>query len=226
MSKADEFPPPTASPGPVTAADVTLAARLAVAALRPAPPEAWDRQAGPLEWDCWETGQHLLHCHVVYATQLTPADPPQDGMLPLVRSAARPGAPRPALQADRSAGPAGLLRVLDSAAGLLAAVVRVTPPEVRAFHPYGVSDAEGFAAMGVVETLAHTWDLTQGLGLAWDPPADLCARVLARLFPGAPGPAEAAAGPWAVLLWATGRGDLPGRDRAPADWRWDPTPRP
>ena len=39
--------------------------------------------------------------------------------------------------------------------------------------------------MGVVETLVHMHDVTQGLGLAWNP-ADLCTRVLARLFPHIP----------------------------------------
>lgn len=40
----------------------------------------------------------------------------------------------------------------------------------------------------------------------WNPPADLCTRVLARLFPHAP----ATTSPWPTLLRATGRGDLPG----------------
>jgi hypothetical protein len=74
--------------------------------------------------------------------------------------------------------------------------VRTTPPQVRAYHVFGTSEAEGFAAMGIVETLLHTHDLAQGLGLAWSPPADLCSRVLARLFPNAPGSTD----PWPTLL--------------------------
>jgi hypothetical protein len=66
----------------------------------------------------------------------------------------------------------------------------------------------------------HTHDLAEGLGLAWHPPADLCARVLARLFPGAPRD-EA---PWPTLLWATGRAELPGRPRL-TTWRWYGEPR-
>jgi hypothetical protein len=75
--------------------------------------------------------------------------------------------------------------------------------------------------MGVTETLVHGHDAAQGLGVPWEPPADLCARVLSRLFPGAPADAP----PWAVLLWATGRGDLPGRPRL-GEWRWYAEPRP
>lgn len=50
----------------------------------------------------------------------------------------------------------------------------------------------------------------------------VCARVLARLFPNTP--AELAdLDPWTVLLWATGRLDLPGHPR-PEKWRWRGAP--
>jgi hypothetical protein len=75
--------------------------------------------------------------------------------------------------------------------------------------------------MGVTETLLHGHDAAQGLGVPWDPPADLCARVLSRLFPGAPADAP----PWVALLWSSGRADLPDRPR-PGEWRWHSEPRP
>ncbi|SDZ12419.1 hypothetical protein SAMN05216215_104761 [Saccharopolyspora shandongensis] len=87
--------------------------------------------------------------------------------------------------------------MLEASGALLVAMVRTTPPQVRACHVFGISDAEGFAAMGIVETLVHTHDLAQGLGLAWNPPADLCSRVLVRLFPNAPVFTD----PWPTLLW-------------------------
>ena len=62
--------------------------------------------------------------------------------------------------------------------------------------------------MGVAETLLHTHDITLGLGVPWQPPQRLSALVLRRLFPDAP----AGAAP-EVLLWMTGRGELPGRAR-------------
>jgi hypothetical protein len=74
--------------------------------------------------------------------------------------------------------------------------------------------------MGIVETLVHAHDLAEGLGLAWDPPGDLCSRVLARLFPDAPGSTD----PWPTLLWATGRAELPGHARR-TTWRWYGEPR-
>ena len=76
--------------------------------------------------------------------------------------------------------------------------------------------AAGFAAMGIAEALVHTYDITQGLGVAWLPPDSLSQLVLARLLPDSPpGPATQ------ILLWATGRTDLEGHP--PVDeWVWRP----
>jgi hypothetical protein len=186
-----------------------------------APAAAWENKAGSLEWDCWETIEHLCDDLFAYAARMGPASPPLDGRVPFACESRRPGGPGNTIYVDRAAGPPGLLQALEACGGLLAAMVRTTSPQVRAFHVHGVSDAEGFAAMGVAETLVHTHDVARGLGLAWNPPADLCARVLARLFPHAP----AAASPWPALLWATGRGDLPGLSRL-TGWRWYAAPRP
>lgn len=216
MSRSAEKVP---SPSPVTADDLDLAVQLAVKALREAPPAAWDGKAGSLEWDCWETVEHLSDDLFAYAVQLGPREPPLEGDVPFVWESRRPGGPANAIHADRAAGPAGLLQVLEASGALLVAMVRTTPSQVRAYHPSGVSDPEGFAAMGIVETLVHTHDLAQGLGLAWSPPADVCARVLARLFPEAPTSTE----PWPTLMWATGRAGLP-RHPGRTVWRWDARP--
>ncbi|MET8571645.1 maleylpyruvate isomerase N-terminal domain-containing protein [Streptomyces sp. NPDC004783] len=206
---------------PVTPDDLDLAVRLAVTLLREAPPAAWEARAGSLEWDCWETVEHLADDLFAYAAQLGPSTPPSDGEVPFVWESRRAGGPANAVHADRAAGPAGLLQVLEACGAMLVAMVRTKPPGTRAHHVFGASDPEGFAAMGIVETLVHTHDLADGLGLTWTPPADLCARVLARLFPGAPD----STAPWPTLLWATGRAELPGHPRR-VTWRWDGTPRP
>ncbi|MER8187071.1 maleylpyruvate isomerase N-terminal domain-containing protein [Kitasatospora sp. NPDC094015] len=207
-------------PGPVTATDVEFSVALALETLGRAGSADWSVPAGPLEWDCWETTEHLADDLFCYAAQLTTAQSQLDGHVPFELTSRRPGGPRNAIAADRTRGTAALLRVLDAGGGLLAAVVRATPAERRAWHPYGESDPEGFAAMGVVEVLVHLDDLALGLGLSWTAPADLCARVLARLFPDAPTGTD----PWPTLRWATGRGDLPGHPR-PTSWRWDGRPR-
>jgi hypothetical protein len=85
-----------------------------------------------------------------------------------------------------------------------------------------MADPEGFAAMACVEALVHGHDVAQGLGLALDPPREVCARVLARMFPHAV-PAVADLDPWTVLLWATGRTALRGRPQV-EDWSWHGAP--
>jgi hypothetical protein len=205
----------------VTAEDVHEAVRLAVAALREGAESDWSVKAGPLEWDCWDTVEHLADDLLTYATQLTPDNPPSDDGIPFRYAPRRDGGPFNAVFADRDAGPAGLLRVLEACGALLVAMVRTAPPGLRAWHPYGVADPCGFAAMGVVETLVHVYDVAEGIGVSWKPPEDLCGRALARLFPDV----RADAAPWQTLLWATGRTDLPGLPRR-TSWRWYGEPAP
>ncbi|WP_328917375.1 MULTISPECIES: maleylpyruvate isomerase N-terminal domain-containing protein [unclassified Streptomyces] len=211
---------PDRTSAPVTADDVRLAVRLCVDALRGAPADAWERPAGTLTWTCWRTAEHLADDLFAYAAQLGPEEPPLTTEVPFSWERRDPGGPANVIYADRTAGPDGLLQVLEASGALLTAMVRTTPPEVRAHHGFGVSDPEGFAAMGVVETLVHAHDLASGLGLPWEPPTDLCARALHRLFPDAPTDTT----PWPTLLWATGRGELPGCPRL-TTWRWHGAPR-
>jgi hypothetical protein len=208
------------SSGPVTAGDVQHAVRLAVTTLRGADAPDWSAKAGSLEWDCWETVEHLADDLFSYAVQLGPEKPPLDTHVPFAWSRKKPDGPPNAIFADRDAGPAGLLQVLEASGALLTAIVRTTPPTVRSHHVFGAADPEGFAAMGIVETLVHTHDIAMGLGIGWTPPVDLCDRVLARLFPDAPTDTDR----WPTLLWATGRAELPGRPRL-TKWRWYGTPR-
>ncbi|MGW7200080.1 VOC family protein [Streptomyces chryseus] len=204
---------------PVTADDVTTAVRLAVDALGEIPADDWTTPAGSLEWTRWETAEHMSDDLFSYAARMGPREPSLDGGMPYRVSSARAGGPATAIFAAREAGPRGLLRTLEASGALLAAMVRTASPDLRCHHAYGISDPEGFAAMGVVETLVHTHDVAQGLSRSWTPPADLCDRALARLFPEAPADEDR----WAVLLWATGRAELPGRGRV-AQWKWHSAP--
>ncbi|MFI2259303.1 hypothetical protein OHU45_01195 [Streptomyces tubercidicus] len=199
----------------VTATDVEYAVRLAVRTLHGAEAPDWDAKAGSLEWDCWETVEHLADDLFSYAAQLGPERPPLDTHVPFVWSRKKPGGPANVIFADRDGGTAGLLQVLEAGGALLTAMVRTTPPTVRAHHVFGAADPEGFAAMGIVETLVHMHDIAEGLGIGWTPDAGLCHRVLTRLFPHAPTDTER----WPTLLWATGRTEIPGRSRLP-QWRW------
>ncbi|WP_329048513.1 hypothetical protein OG738_38770 [Amycolatopsis sp. NBC_01488] len=204
---------------PITAADVERTVRTTTATLAEALDADWDAPAGPMDWTCWETVEHIADNFFFHAAQLGPRAAATDRPVPFAWARHREGGPGLVIFADRAAGPAGLLRVVEACGALLVAMVRTTPPEVRAFHDEGVFGTEGFAAMTVGETLVHMDDVAAGLGLSWTPPADLCTRVLARFFPGAPADTD----PWATLRWATGRGELPGRPRV-TRWRWGVQP--
>jgi len=174
-------------------------------ALGPALDADWSVLATDLEWSCWKTGVHIADALVFYASQII--DQPAEGYVPFEVT-----------MAD-GAKPDGLLRTIAVCGAILQRTVAAARPGDRGYHVYGTSDAEGFAAMGVVETLVHTYDIATALGLDWGPPAEMCAPVLARLFPDAP-PGD----PVAVLLWCTGRTVLDDHPRL-AEWRWDGTVR-
>jgi hypothetical protein len=183
----------------VTGADLLEAADEMTRALLPHRERDWSVPAGTLTWSCWTTAAHVAHDLLAYAGQVTGR--PDDAYLPYD------------LRVRPTASPAQTLAVVRACAGLLAVAVDTTAPDARAWH-YGPCDPVGFAAMGVAETLLHTHDITLGLGVPWQPPQRLSVLVLRRLFPDAPGgPAPD------VLLWMTGRGELPGRARR-TSWSW------
>lgn len=199
---------------PVSADDVLAVVASAVTALRSGTDRDWWAPAGDLEWSCWETVEHVADDLVFYGAQL--GAPGYHDYLPLEAATRTPGSAVNSIRSEPAAGPDGLLAVLTASGALLAAMVRVTPPDVTGHHTCGPADAEASAAMGVLETLVHTRDVAQGLDVPWSPDPDLCARVLDRLFPDV----EPATDPWATLLWACGRIALPDRPRR-EKWRWD-----
>ena len=121
-------------------------------------------------------------------------------------------------------GPSQLVDALRSGAAVLAAAVAAADADDRAWHPFGIADRCGFAAMGCDELLVHGFDLAGGLGhqgaaLLYEPPNELTERVVRRLFPWSPDDEES----WATLLWANGRAAL--GDRPPeTKWLWQCAP--
>lgn len=194
--------------------DATVAA--AVAALLGAVDLDWDVPATGLTWTCRSTLEHVADDLFAYAGQIATAVPEVETYVPFAFHADREDEAQTAIRAQRDRGNAGVVQVLDACGGMLSALARTRSADVRGWHPYGVSDPDGFAAMGTVEVLVHLYDVAAPLGLAWDPDPDVVRRTLHRLFPDAPrDPA-----PWPTLLWATGRGRLDGRGRL-TQWRWD-----
>ncbi|MFD5595993.1 GNAT family N-acetyltransferase [Streptomyces griseorubiginosus] len=183
---------------------VTEAVAGAVAVLRTVTDRDWTAvKPTGMEWTVHETVFHVCGCLIAYAGNL--AGGAQDDYVPFD------------ITLDEGTDNTGLLHVMETGGALLAAAVRTAPREARAFHPapFRSANREGFAAMGVAEVLLHTYDVARGLDLAYEPAAHLPEYVLTRIFPEVqPGPE-----PWRTLLWATGRGDLPGRARR-TEWRW------
>ena len=161
-----------------------------LAVLTPHDEVDWRVLAGGLDWDCWETAAHVAHDLLAYAGQV--AAHATDGYLPF------------GLVIAPEASPHQVLQIVQACGRLLSDAVTNASSGPVAWH-WGISDASGFAAMGTAETLVHTYDITQGLGVAWLPPDSLSQLVVARLLPDAPpGP------PTEILLSATGRTDLEG----------------
>lgn len=213
--------PVTPQARPVTREDVEQAVTLALAAMRSADKPDWHARAGAPEWDCWETVEHMSDDLFAYAAQLGPKDPPLAEPVPFVCVPRRPGGPACAIYADPEAGPDGLMQVFEAAGALLAAMLAAAPEFPEPPRPFGVADPTCFAAaVGVAEVLLHTYDVAQGIKVEWAPPAGLCSRVLTRLFPDAPADSD----PWETLLWATGRGEVAGRDPV-TSWQWHIGPR-
>ena len=197
---------PSWDASPVVPADIHLAVATCRETLLPAADRDWSGPAGSLDWDCRATLDHIGDAIAYYVSQLAACSPTQ-------RRRFRNGDPGADIET--------LLDEIDSLAHVLSVVAGATPPAARAYHRMGMADAEGFVAMGCLETLVHTWDIAQGLGLDMSPPADLSAKLLNRLFPWAPTGHDA----WPTLLHCAGRaalGDLPHQH---VFWGWHAAPR-
>jgi hypothetical protein len=187
---------------PVTHSDVHTVAEVVVGALRPATDRDWMVPAGTLEWTCWDTAEHIASVGLVYAAQLA-----------IRKQEQRYARLYPRLFPEPA--PAEVCESIEAAYRLLAYTVQGTGPDVRAYHPTGSADAEGFAALACMEALVHCYDITSGLGVAFEPPRAVCERVMARTFPDVePAGDDQLAG----LLWATGRVAPPGQGPV-TEWR-------
>ncbi len=156
-----------ASTPPVTAADVDLAVVLAADALNGALERDWRVPAGDLEWDCRETVEHMADDLFAYAGQLGPRRPPLDTYVPFAWQR-RHGGPALTIFTESGTENAGLVQVFEACGAFLSSLVTTAAPDTRAWHPMGMGDAEGFAAMGVVEVLVHMRDVAAGLGIDLD----------------------------------------------------------
>ena len=189
----------------VSPKDVRAAAAACREALSDVVDLDWSGRAGELDWSCRQTLEHIPSSQIFYASHLAFA---AKEMLPRARGG------------EDQLTVAELLLSVEVNAAILEHVLHAAPASARAYHPAGMADPSGFAAMGCDEILIHTRDIAAGFGIDFKPPVDLCGRVLARLFPWAP----TDVGHWQSLLWANGRIELPVVGRQDENWRWHCAP--
>lgn len=185
------------------------------------PDDSWDEFAHNLTWTRRETIGHLCDDLVFYAMQIAGNQPPQTSYVEFIEPPAwREGGPQSVLYPDPDAGTPGVVSCLDAAGGVLSAVVATVPASRRGFHPDGISDASGFAAMGIAEAVLHGYDILATRADSGEvntggyaPDGAVVARVLDRIFPDVTRTAD----PWNDLLRATGRH----AESTTTDWRWN-----
>jgi uncharacterized protein (TIGR03083 family) len=190
----------------VDARDVVATGDYTLGFLTPLASRDWSAPVPDLEWNCELTLRHMIFGQSFYAAHLA------------TRS------PRP-LQSSRdvTAGLSieALLDILGAQVSILAAVIRDAPPGARSWHISGMTDAGGYSAMSCDELLVHSWDLARGFDEPFVLPEELCARIVARLFPMW---APIAAEPRDAFLWCNGRVALPDRPRQDGNWGWWSSP--
>jgi hypothetical protein len=184
--------------------DVREAVEAAVSFLRPHAGRDWSVPVPELDFTVASVVAHAGEGPLWYSVDLTggPENNPTFGLK---------------IRADAEPGP--LINCLNTAARVCAATVDIMPGTARGFHPMGIADPSGFAAMACDEILVHTHDAGTGLGKEFRPDPGLVRRLLERLFPWHDPGTDA----WSTLLWANGRVDLPGAPQR-RRWRWHCAP--
>jgi hypothetical protein len=155
----------------------------------------WSVPAGTLEWSCLYTADHTVDCVFSYALFL--ASRKQDRYPAFGELHALPGATA-----------ADVLEGLRAVTNLLSATIAAAGHDVRAVLYRGINRGpEDFAARGGLELILHAHDVCSGLGLAFDPPQDLCRRLFdhTRDWPGHAATVEPTDDAWSDLLRRSGR---------------------
>ncbi|MCP3799452.1 maleylpyruvate isomerase N-terminal domain-containing protein [Allokutzneria sp. A3M-2-11 16] len=184
----------------MTPDDLRAALAACVTGLNSVADQDWSRPAAGLDWTCLHTAEHLADDLLYYATSLAARATEQLKIWGKV---------------EEGATNAQVIEVIRATGELFAVIGDAAPPSARAFHPAGPTDPAGYLAIGVGEALLHSHDICAAFGARLEPPADVCRAMLARLMPHVTEGGD----PWQVLLLATGRGDLPGKERV-FEWRW------
>ncbi len=179
---------------------VAAAAAAVVAALQPGVDADWSVRAGDLEWSVDRTIAHMTGAAAKYALYLSSRSTRYVAVSVC-----------PAEDATRQER----LEAIEECAAALASVAATAPAGAVGYHVTGMRNAEQFLAMACEELLVHTYDVTRGLGLAYEPPEELCRLVIEHCYPGH----DEQRPVWPFLAWLSGRPH-------PAATGWGQPPKP
>lgn len=188
---------------------VTVVAQELAETLEPTVNLDWEIATPDLDWTQSQTAIHTMRACLEYSYQVVGKR--LDTYQPIL------------FEKKEKATPPEYLPMITTAAKVLEKVVKDSDPADRAWHAYGISDAIGFAAMGVVEVSVHTYDLAKGFGIDFIPHDKAAEFAIDRIFSGTTEyPAHQSHGE--LLLWLAGRIELSGVPRRQG-WKWNGTPR-
>jgi hypothetical protein len=188
-------------------ADLWTLTELVCGAWQSAADRDWTAPAGTLDWSCAETADHAVD--TVFAPAFFLASRKLDGYLD-------PWGP---LTMGANATPENLVGGLRTASRTLIAVVAaaLAEPDARAaiwqWPRVETRPPVDFVPRGALELILHAHDVCLGLGVAFEPPADLCERLrdhtrewpMWELWDGLPATDD----PWDDLLAGSGRTRAP-----------------
>lgn len=183
-----------------TVADLYQLSSLVAGAWASAGDRDWSVAAGTVEWSCTQTAVHAIDC--VYAPAFFLASRRLDAY------------PEPGLSLALGPPAGRLVEALEIATRILGAVVNDCDPTVRAvifrFPAILTGQPADFVPRGAMELVLHAHDVCRGLGVAFEPPADLCHRLREHtrgwpMWTVAWSGLERTDDPWGDLLRGSGR---------------------
>lgn len=128
----------------------------------------WSAKAGTLDWSCTTTADHAYDATLAIgfflASRRTDRYPDWGDPMTVGPN------PRP----DQ------LIEAIAVAGRLVAAISTATPTDVVAIihrNPPATAPPSDFPARAALEAILHGHDVAQGLGVAFDPPRDVCERL-------------------------------------------------
>jgi hypothetical protein len=154
-----------------TTHDLLLLSGLAIETWRSGIDRDWSVRAGTLDWSCRTTAEHTVDA--VFAPAF---------FLASRREHAYPHFD--VLRALPDATISDLVDGLRAVTTMLWAVIVTAEPGTQAIirrrPAIETAAAQDFAPRGALELILHTYDISAGLGIPFEPPRDLCSRLLAH----------------------------------------------